>query len=34
MQYRKCIQLAEPIRILGVFTVPVKSHKDVAADPP
>jgi large subunit ribosomal protein L9 len=29
---RKNIQLAEPIKILGVFTVPIKVHKDVTAN--
>ena len=29
---KKNIQLAEPIKILGVFTVPVKIHKDVTAN--
>jgi large subunit ribosomal protein L9 len=29
---RKHILLAEPIRILGVFTVPIKIHKDVTAN--
>ena len=29
---RKQIQLAEPIKILGVFTVPIKVHKEVTAN--
>ena len=29
---RKQIQLSEPIKILGVFTVPIKVHQDVTAN--
>ena len=29
---RKSILLAEPIRILGVFTVPIRVHKEVTAN--
>jgi len=29
---RKWIQLAEPIKILGVFTVPIKVHKEVTVN--